>query len=325
MQCKKSWWHWRGFIEMLIAIMPGFIIASINHDIIFLFISFMSACAIMPAGNSYNHITSVIIHLATIFIISYTLMLLLLHNVPLACALMIIIGLVMGYIEHGNPLMRSANSFVFIGIIYPAFHLSTVNIGIAQYFFMFICSLISILCALIVFPIKRIHWRYHQQYCVADLVYYCKYAVPITITILLWQALQIQEPQWLIWSSLSVLILNLEDAKQKTHDRLRGAILGVSCGLLLSSILHSAMTDDSALLGCYSMVALISLRAITKYFIAFSTRCAMAVLFTQSGSNLAMGEYRLLNIFIGGIIGIAVAFSYSIYYSARKQLPANHH
>lgn len=72
------------------------------------------------------------------------------------------------------------------------------------------------------------------------------------------------------------------------------------------------------LIYCYFAGILLSLRAFRNYVLAFTIRCALVILFANH-NFIEMGKYRLINIFLGGAIGLFSSWIFDIYITARKQ------
>jgi len=114
--------------------------------------------------------------------------------------------------------------------------------------------------------------------------------------------LQIDRPEWLIWSTASVITTEAVLARSKFMQRFCGAMLGISLGLLLSHFLpQSQLTYSLGVLGI-----MLTLTSFKNYFIAFSSRCFFITLAAYAISTSTHMELtRVENVVIGGIIGVS--------------------
>lgn len=113
--------------------------------------------------------------------------------------------------------------------------------------------------------------------------------------------LRLDSPEWLIWSSASVIIVGLKLSRKKFLHRFFGAIMGITIGMCLSPFLpHTEWIYLLALLG--SMLTLVSFR---DYLISFTSRC---VFITIAACALSISNHmayvRVSNVFIGSFIGL---------------------
>jgi hypothetical protein len=60
------------------------------------------------------------------------------------------------------------------------------------------------------------------------------------------------------------------------------------------------------------------LRAFNIYRLAFIIRCTLVILFANH-NFIEMGKYRLINVFLGGVIGLFSSWIYNIYLTAKNQ------
>ncbi|CAB3795891.1 hypothetical protein LMG28614_04251 [Paraburkholderia ultramafica] len=108
-------------------------------------------------------------------------------------------------------------------------------------------------------------------------------------------------PQWLIWSAASVVTGDIASARAKWKDRIVGAIVGVSAGMLFGIFMPHAPLLFSILT---ALVAL-TLVAFNQYVVAFGTRCALhAVAIIVAGHSIFSADARMINVVLGSTIGI---------------------
>jgi uncharacterized membrane protein YccC len=129
-------------------------------------------------------------------------------------------------------------------------------------------------------------------------VFNFKYILPVTIAVLIWHIFDLQEPQWIFWSSLSVVYPELDDTILKLKQRSFGVLLGAGGGLIIGLILPNSIIVTYV---CFIMIML-SLKMFQDYFPGFLFRCFFVVLYAGNlSSEIAL--IRLSNVVIGGLIG----------------------
>ena len=114
--------------------------------------------------------------------------------------------------------------------------------------------------------------------------------------------------QWMIWSAASVVTGNAVSARQKFRNRLTGAVVGVSSGVVVGSLIPHA----SFMRVLDVVAAMLTLVCIRPYRLAFGARCACAAMaFVLAGQPWIFGGERLLNVAVGSGIGLLCALTAS--------------
>ena len=114
--------------------------------------------------------------------------------------------------------------------------------------------------------------------------------------------------QWMIWSAASVVTGNAVSARQKFRNRLTGAVVGVSSGVVVGSLIPHA----SFMRVLDVVAAMLTLVCIRPYRLAFGARCACAAMaFVLAGQPWIFGGERLLNVAAGSGIGLLCALTAS--------------
>ncbi|WP_168195754.1 FUSC family protein [Bradyrhizobium sp. NAS80.1] len=128
-------------------------------------------------------------------------------------------------------------------------------------------------------------------------------AVVLMTTLVEWQ--ELGSGQWAIWSAVSVATAEVGANHQKLGSRVFGACVGVPVGICLGSITsHSALTCDMAILG--SVMTLVALK---RYIVAVTVRYGLTALaITLSGQTASIAAERIVNVIIGGCVGIICAY-----------------
>ncbi|HEY3598554.1 MAG TPA: FUSC family protein [Paraburkholderia sp.] len=121
-----------------------------------------------------------------------------------------------------------------------------------------------------------------------------------------WQ--HVDHGQWVIWSAASVVTGNAASAQQKFRNRLTGAVIGVSFGVVAGLLMPHALPVRMLVV----VAAMLTLVCIRPYTLAFATRCACAAMaFVLAGQPWIFGGERLLNVVVGSAIGLLCALTAS--------------
>jgi len=298
----NSWLNKLGILEILLAVFPGSILAFIFKNDLWLLASFMAVCAIMPFARSYKYIAQSILHLIIIFLLSIGLSKLT-NSVLIFVLVLVVISLVLGYIEANNAFLKPSISWLFIGIIYSSFKLSHYSLIYSQFLEIFAISLISVTLSLILSPQPIIKQHIQLHFKSSLIISYAKYVLPLIITIIFWQIFKIKEAEWLIWSSLSVINLELAKSKEKSILRFKGVLIGVILGVILISLLP----ENNWLNYLYFAGILFSLRSFNSYFVGVIVRSTFIILYANQ-NFIEIGKYRLMNILLGMLIGFLSSY-----------------
>ncbi|MBV6322429.1 FUSC family protein [Duganella violaceipulchra] len=108
--------------------------------------------------------------------------------------------------------------------------------------------------------------------------------------------------QWVIWSAASVVTGDAGSARIKLRDRVVGALVGVPLGILASQFIpHNLFSFCLA-----SVASILTLVGFRRYVVGFGLRCAFSALtIVIAGNAASIAAERLINVLIGGTIGIA--------------------
>jgi len=130
-------------------------------------------------------------------------------------------------------------------------------------------------------------------------------AVALAATLVEW--LHLGNGQWVIWSAASVVTGDAGSARLKLRDRTIGVIAGVPLGLAIGQVVpHNAFAY-----GVISTLAIVSLVGAGRYVIEFGIRCGCCALAAiVAGQTSAIAGERILNVLMGGAIGIAFSLSF---------------
>jgi hypothetical protein len=126
--------------------------------------------------------------------------------------------------------------------------------------------------------------------------------VAIAVSLVEWNGFK--NGQWVIWSSVSVLITgNLSIARVKWRDRTVGTLLGVPAGIAIATLLP----HNFEILAVATLATALTLVAFRSYAVGFGARC-MCVSFALivAGETTLQAGSRIENVIIGSSIGIVV-------------------
>lgn len=115
------------------------------------------------------------------------------------------------------------------------------------------------------------------------------------------EALHLEQGQWVIWSSASVVVGDLSETSKKLKLRAMGALIGAPLGLALGLLLPESRIGYTLCV----LAAMLTLIAFSRYAVGFGTRCffiALAAAMAGLGSGIA--QERVENVLIGGAFGL---------------------
>ncbi|MFB9265101.1 FUSC family protein [Bradyrhizobium erythrophlei] len=129
-------------------------------------------------------------------------------------------------------------------------------------------------------------------------------SVAITAAFVEWRGLP--SGQWAIWSAASIVTAEAGAAHRKLGLRVLGASVGVPTGLALAcAVPHAAWASDIAILG-----SALTLFAFKDYLTALTLRYGLTALAVAlSGQTAALAAERIVNVSLGGAIGLACVAS----------------
>lgn len=125
-------------------------------------------------------------------------------------------------------------------------------------------------------------------------------AVALAATLVEWRHLG--NGQWVIWSAASVVTGNAGTARAKLKNRAIGATIGVPAGIGIGQLVpHTVFAFDLTVLA-----ATMTLVAFSRYIVGFGVRCMfIAIAFMIAGLTASVAAERVINVVIGGLIGLA--------------------
>ncbi len=125
--------------------------------------------------------------------------------------------------------------------------------------------------------------------------------VAVLVAAALVEVLRMGEPQWVIWSSISVVTGGRREAVGKLGVRTMGVVVGAPLGLAAGWLLPQTEVVYSLAL----IALLMTLVAIPRYPLAFTLRCFfIGLAAVAAGGSVAIAESRVENVILGGLIGV---------------------
>ena len=291
----------RGALEIIISVLPGIVFAWWSGREYYLIASFFAVCALIPYNKSYFNRYLPFIHLLVIFVVG-ELMARTLQSAEywLYALIMGAVGLVCGYFEFNNPKFRKAVSWIMIGIIYSSFkfpHIPASQYTPATLVSILLLAAASLALALLVTKPILATTRLKFSFSSRHILFYLRIVVPVLLAFVVWRIFDIQEAEWLLWSSISVANIELDAAKTKAKHRLLGGAAGIIAGFAVALILPANQLLNYVLFTCM----MLTFRVFDKYYIAFTSRCFFIVLYANN--HFMIGCTRITNVLIGAVIG----------------------
>ena len=205
-------------LRILAASLPGLVAANYCKNTIFLLAAFFSVLQYNATWSSLlpfkRRLLTHLFNLISAIVASQ-----LIDNWLLFSIWLIIYALLFAIIEEAsNHKWKSAFNWLFIGIIYGGFKLHSEQISLNATLIIMFLSLLGLLFGCLGHNIKG-KVKSQLYFSIEQLFRYFKYVLPISISILIWHGFQLQQGQWLIWSSLSVVNLDLIRSTAKFKHR----------------------------------------------------------------------------------------------------------
>lgn len=299
---KFNWQIDRSWIKILLcAILPGIAVSIYTQQMLWTVGAFLAACGIIPYLTSYSARWLALFNLLLICALAYVVKYLLILGIwPLTLGFIIVLSGAVGTFDNIHPQLRSLSSWLIIGTIYGGVKLSEYPLSLSDLLGIIILAFFGILFTISLFKskVKQVKLKL-VDYRNPDFMFNFKYVLPIALSGLIWYAYKIKEPEWLLWSSLSVVNTELNLLFEKFRHRLIGATIGVGLGVIVGLLLpHS----QSVAYICFIMIIL-SLRGFKDYFTGYFVRSFFIILYAGNHS-LEISLLRSSNVIIGGVIGV---------------------
>ncbi len=119
-------------------------------------------------------------------------------------------------------------------------------------------------------------------------------------------------PEWVIWSSLSVVYPELDAVLLKFKHRAMAGGIGVCAGLGIGLVLpHSILVPYF-----FFILICLSLKMFRDYFVAYLLRSGCVVIYAVNQGSMQIAFDRILNVVLGGMIGLVS--TYALIYLYRR-------
>jgi uncharacterized membrane protein YccC len=296
-----SWRLNYSWIKMLlIAIMPGVLISILREEPLWLTSSFIAVCSILPYTMCHNSRFLALANTLLICALIYLVIIAFKANWLYLLVVLLVLALIAGVVDNMHKDFSHFTKWLIIGTVYGGERLINYQLSLEHVWYLLILTLFSV--GLVVFtytkemnpvPFKWIHSSDKR------FIFNFKYLFPVLISVLILHYFKLKEPQWMFWSSLSVVFPDFEDVKLRVKQRFYGVSIGALTGLLIGFLLPYSQIITY---GCFIMI-MISFRMFKDYFPGFLFRCFFVVLYAGNQS-VEIALFRLSNVFIGGIIGL---------------------
>jgi hypothetical protein len=299
-------WHlnFTRIIVLFIAILPGVMFSIFSGQLSWLTSSFLAVCSILPYLISYKKRLFSLTNALIIFSLIYLVTISLGFGWIYLLILLSVLSLIAGFLENRDEGLRGYTTWVMIGTVYGGEKLAPYHLNLEQWIFMGILTLIGIGCAIFFYSKKILGKSFNSEVeSTKNFIYNFRYLCPVVFSVLICHYFDVREPQWMLWSSLSVVYPNFESVILKMKHRFFGVSIGTSCGLLIGLLLPSS---EIVTYICFVMIML-SFGMFEDYALCFLTRCFFVVLYAGNEST-EIALIRLSNVVIGGIIGIVCMF-----------------
>lgn len=297
--------NYRWFLMMLTAVIPGIIVSIASGQLMWLTASFLAVCGVIPYTASHNSPKFVLLNSLLVCLVAYFLHLILLSGWIWFLFATLILALIAGVIDNMDSELRVLSSWVIIGCVYGAVKLGEYPLSFNQVLEIMLLATASAGLVLLL-PLKHPVTKVSLQFIPPNnpnFIFNFKYVIPTLLAVIAWQIFHLHEPEWVIWSALSVTYPEFESALLKFRQRAIAGLIGVSCGLIVGSILPISLWITYS---CFILVCL-SLKMFKDYFPGYLLRSFCAVVYAANHS-FEVALYRIGDVIIGGLIGIISAY-----------------
>jgi hypothetical protein len=305
-------WHWIPIIAA--AILPGIAVSALTGNLVWLLASFFAVCSVIPYVSSHGLKWFTLLNGLLICGVAYILHLMLLEQWYCFLISVTILAIFMGFIDNAHKELSSLSRWIIIACVYGAFKLGDSSITETTLLVMTFLTAAGVVMALMLplknkiemVTIKFIPMK-HEMF-----LFNFKYMLPTLVSISVCHYLKLSEPEWVIWSSLSVVYPELDAVLLKLRRRVMAGGMGVCGGLAIGLVLpHSILVPYF----CFIMICL-SLMIFRDYFLAFLLRSGCVVIYAVNQGSMQIAFDRILNVVLGGIIG--VVSTYALIYLYRR-------
>ncbi len=305
-------WRWIPIIS--VAILPGIIMSAATGNLVWLLASFLAVSSIIPYVSSHGNKWFTLLNGLLICGIAYALHLMLLEQWYYFLISITMIAIFMGFMDNAHQELRSLSSWIIIACVYGAVKLGDSSVTVMTLLTMTALATGGVLMVLMI-PLKDktagINIKFvpikHERF-----LFNFKYMLPTLISISACHYLKLSEPEWVIWSSLSVVYPELDAVLLKLRRRIMAGGIGVCAGLAIGLFLpHSILVPYF----CFILICL-SLQMFRDYFLAYLLRSGCVVIYAVNQGSMQIAFDRILDVVLGGMIGLVS--TYALIYLYRR-------
>lgn len=305
-------WRWIPIIG--VAILPGIAVSAVTGNLVWLLASFFAVCSVIPYVSSHGLKWFSLLNGLLICGVAYILHLMLLGQWYYFLTSITILAIFMGFIDNAHKELISLSRWIIIACVYGAVKLGDSSITESTLLVMTFLTVAGVVMALIL-PLKKkieiVNIKFipinHELF-----LFNLKYMLPTLISISVCHYLKLSEPEWVIWSSLSVVYPELDAVLLKLRRRVMAGGIGACCGLAIGLVLpHSILVSYF----CFIMICL-SLQIFRDYFLAFLLRSGCVVIYAVNQGSMQIAFDRIVNVVLGGMIGLVS--TYALIYLYRR-------
>lgn len=332
---------WKDLTFGFVSLLPVFLLSYVAHDLIILKVGLITVSLFIAAIRLNPNALFITLHFCSILLALIVLYYLLAYLPVLFVIVIALFAFVCIFIGKFGTNLRSVGNFTFIPALYLACELHFMSLQNHQprlfwHFFEFTPA--AWFSMLLICPVIKRHYSVNPIKVAGNtkqilsninfgepLLSWFEPAIAVFFAVfvaaLLAIKLEIPSPEWLLWSTASVIGAELGLAHKKFIQRFLGAILGVTVGFIIGSLIAKTQLNYSlAVLGV--MLTLITFK---NYFVGFSSRCffitvAICIISTSHWQTLV----RIQNVFIGGALGMLSLYLVHYFFNKfiRKKLIA---
>ena len=298
-------WRWIPIIS--VAILPGIAVSVLTGNLVWLLASFFAVCSIIPYVSSHGLKWFTLLNGLLICGVAYILHFMLLEHWYYFLISITILAIFMGFLDNAHKELRSLSCWIIIACVYGAVKLGDSSITELTLLVMTFLTAAGVVMALML-PLKNKIEMVNIKFIPMNhelFLFNFKYMLPTLVSIIVCHYLKLSEPEWVIWSSLSVVYPELDAVLLKLRRRVMAGAMGVCGGLVIGLVLpHSVLVSYF----CFIMVCL-SLQIFRDYFLAYLLRSGCVVIYAVNQGSMQIAFDRILNVVLGGMIGLVSTYA----------------
>ncbi|MDC0534442.1 FUSC family protein [Francisellaceae bacterium] len=298
-----------------VSILPGLILGYIQANNFYFFACLLSISSIMPYQVSFNKRRYSIMLFLFLYLSSVVGACLLKQSPSIFWLVILIISAILGFLEANMDYLKKLDGWIFIGLLYGSYELYQYHSSISyvDYAIVLVVGSIQVFIYSLILKSVDLPRIFILEFKWNELIHYSKYILYFITALLVFHGIKANQPQWYFWSGLSVLSLEVTNAKQKIKDRILSGIIGLILGYITLQFIPTSL----GLMVFSYMGIMLSLVAFKKYTHNFGVRCYFIVIVAGSQAFM-MGTVRFTDIFIGGLVGLVMSYILGAFHKKLK-------